>query len=220
MAFFLPETHADKFEHATAHYARRTSAASLWVYHSSDHYLCGFSAKRFLRAQSGDATADIHDAVYANVYAPLNCSQTLRETKRTYDAESEPFASHGLFFTRDDIVKVANLMNIEHGQIGGEQVLDAHELRSAMQQTSDKGMNVGNADDAQNNAWYYNNGVWSARKLWSNRQCAVDIPLMRGYGGIHVSMYPNGATYYYFNDNDEKEWLNAAEEINKIEAFC
>ena len=164
--------------------------------------------------------ADIHDALYDDVYGPLGCSDVLRESKRTYDAENEPFASHGLFYTRDDVVKLANLMNVDGGLIGGRRVLDAHELRSAMQLTLDKGLSIGNADDAQNNAWYYNNGVWSGRKLWTLRQCPVDIPLMRGYGGIHVSMYPNGATYYYFNDNDDKEWLAAADEINKLQPFC
>ena len=87
--------------------------------------------------------------------------------------------------------------------------------------SNDKGLSIGHADDQQqNNAWFYNNGFWSGRKLWTDEQCPIDIPLMRGYGGIHVSMYPNGATYYFFGDNDQKEWLQAAKEIKKLQDFC
>eukprot|EP01084_Bolivina_argentea_P102691 183953_1 len=218
--FFLPETHSAKYNHATTYYNRRTNPGNTWVYHSSDHYLCGFGLKRFLRARTGNNAADIHDEIYENIYKEIGCSDVLKETKRTYDSEYQPFSSHGLFYNRDDIVKISNFLNINHGRIGLQQKLDLHQIRSSLQLTSDKGQSIGNADDTQNNAWYYNNGFWSARKLWTLRQCPTDIPLMRGYGGIHVSMYPNGATYYFFNDNDDKEWLVAADEINKLQSFC
>ena len=44
--FFLPETHGDKYSFSTTHFNRRARPGTVWVYHSSDHYLCGFSAKR------------------------------------------------------------------------------------------------------------------------------------------------------------------------------
>ena len=46
-SFFLPDTHSAKYSFSTMHYNRRAHPGSVWVYHSSDHYLCGFSAKRY-----------------------------------------------------------------------------------------------------------------------------------------------------------------------------
>ena len=46
------------------------------------------------------------------------------------------------------------------------------------------------------------------------RAVAVD---MLGYGGIAVLMLPNGATYYYFGDNNQHSWFAAAREAYKLE---
>ena len=43
---------------------------------------------------------------------------------------------------------------------------------------------------------------------------------MSGYGGITVVMAPNGATYYYFSDNEEFSWYNAVHEANKLSPYC
>lgn len=39
---------------------------------------------------------------------------------------------------------------------------------------------------------------------------------MSGYGGITVAMMPNGATYYYFSDNNEFSWSAAVAEADKL----
>ena len=41
---------------------------------------------------------------------------------------------------------------------------------------------------------------------FSQHSCSFWIPFMSGYGGITVAMAPNGATYYYFSDNEEFSW--------------
>jgi hypothetical protein len=46
----------------------------------------------------------------------------------------------------------------------------------------------------------------------------VYVPFMSGFGGITAAMLPNGATYYYFSDNDEFGWLAAAAQTYKLPA--
>ena len=43
---------------------------------------------------------------------------------------------------------------------------------------------------------------------------------MSGYGGITVALMPNGATYYYFSDNEEYNWYTAVNETNNISPMC
>jgi len=43
---------------------------------------------------------------------------------------------------------------------------------------------------------------------------------MSGYGGITVAMAPNGATYYYFSDNEEFSWSPPVHEMNKLSPYC
>ena len=67
----------------------------------------------------------------------------------------------------------------------------------------------------------YNNGFWA--KPYSTADgytCSFYVPFMSGYGGITVAMAPNGATYYYFSDNEEYSWNNAINETNKLSPMC
>jgi hypothetical protein len=50
--------------------------------------------------------------------------------------------------------------------------------------------------------------------------CSFWVPFMSGYGGITVVMAPNGATYYYFSDNEEFSWYNPVHEMNKLSPYC
>ena len=63
-----------------------------------------------------------------------------------------------MFWTPDDILKIANLMNVQRGKIGDRQVLHPDILAAAMQENpDDRGLDA--VHQAKPNK--YNNSVWS-----------------------------------------------------------
>lgn len=65
----------------------------------------------------------------------------------------------------------------------------------------------------------YQNGFWGKEFTSADNPAYTRpfyVPFMSGYGGITVAMMPNGATYYYFSDNNEFSWNAAVAEANKL----
>lgn len=65
----------------------------------------------------------------------------------------------------------------------------------------------------------YQNGFWGQEFTSADNPASTSpfyVPFMSGYGGITVAMMPNGATYYYFSDNNEFSWSSAVAEATKL----
>ena len=131
-------------------------------------------------------------------------------------ADGRPFGGYGMFWTPDDILKIANLLNVQRGRIGDRQVLHPDLLAAAMQENEeDRGLDA--VHQAKPNK--YNSSVWS-RQIQVTSAGAdtkeIWVRQMLGYGGIGVLMLPNGAVFYYFGDGDDHEWLRSAREAYKL----
>merc|ERR1712087_632195 len=213
--FFLVDTHADKLEHATSFYPQKDSPDSRFVYHSSDTYLATFALNEILKSKVGDADVDLYRRMYKDIYAPLGCSQIMRETKRTYDAAREPLGGFGLVFNSDDVVKVARFMNSQNGVIDGAQKVSAYELASAKQQHGYyRGTYVASASKGAE-SYFYKNGAWSVN-LGAFTGCDAYIPYFDGFGGLKLVLFPNGAIYYFFTDDDSYVLLDALTEMLEL----
>jgi hypothetical protein len=162
--------------------------------------------------------SDIFDLVRDSVYIPLKLNAGALTSERTDNSVSGvPFGGYGLFWTQDDIAKVAKLLNNDHGVINGTQVLQPSMLDDSMQANpGDRGM-----DTTGSPVFKYNNGFWAKQFTPADGfSCSFYTPFMSGYGGITVVMMPNGATYYYFSDNEEFSWSSAVNEANKLSPQC
>lgn len=214
--FFLAEPYTDKIA-AAFNFPNKKLPGQLWVYHSSDTFILARAMNNYYVAQGG---GDIFDMVRDQVYSPLNLSAGALTTLRTDNSPTGvPFGGYGLFWTQDDIAKVALLLNNQNGVINGSQVLNPDMLADSMQDdASDRGMNT-----TGTTVFKYNNGFWAKEMTPSEfpqYTCSFWVPFMSGYGGITVAMAPNGATYYYFSDNEEYSWYNAINETNKLSPMC
>ena len=219
--YLTSETDTNKFSNSLDAWGYQTTPGSQFVYHSHDTFL----ATRAMQAWSG---TDLFTKMRDEVYLPLGVSKgfmsTLRSNNTSYNSSSlgQAQGSHGLWYNRDDIAKLAKLLNNDSGQIGGTQVLSLSELNAAMQKSSsDRGVTPGGTIINQK----YNNGTWAKQvtqaEFPSNGySCNFWVPRMSGYGGIVVAMMPNGATYWYFSDNDEFSTYNAFREANKLVSMC
>jgi hypothetical protein len=214
--FFLAEPYTNKIT-AAFNFPNRTSPGQLWVYHSSDTFILARAMNNYSVTQGG---GDIFNMVRDQVYVPLKLSAGTLTTLRTDNSPTGmPFGGYGLFWTQDDIAKVAMLLNNQNGMIDSSQILNASMLADSMQDDSaDRGM-----DTTGTTAFKYNNGFWAKEMTPSEfpqYACSFWIPFMSGYGGITVVMAPNGATYYYFSDNEEYFWYDAINETNKLSPMC
>ncbi len=213
--FFLAEPYTDKIT-AAFNFPSKKAPGITWVYHSSDTFIVTRAMNNYLQTQAGSG-ADIFNMVWDEVYAPIKLSagvSTIRTDNASYGA---PFGGYGLFWTRDDIAKVAKFLNNDNGYANGSQILHPGMLEDSMQKDpNDRGMTTSGTT-----AFKYNNGFWAKDFTPADGySCTFWTPFMSGYGGITVVMMPNGVTYYYFSDNEEYVWYSAVSEANKLSPHC
>lgn len=216
--FYAAESYGDRISAALA-FSAKQPPGQLWVYHTSDTFLLTRAMNNYLAQQQG-AGADIFNMVRDEVYKPLHLSAAALTAVRTDNSTTgTPFGGYGLFWTQDDIAKIALLLNNQHGIINGIQLLNADMLADSMQQNPlDRGLTTTDTP-----SFSYNNGFWAKQMTpaeFPQFSCSFWIPFMSGLGGITVVMMPNGSTYYYFSDNNEYFWYDAVLESDKLRSFC
>ena len=217
-SFLDAESYTDKINAAFS-FQNNSAPGQLWVYHTSDIFILTRALNNYLVQKEGTG-ADIFNLVRDEVYKPLHLSSRAMSSLRTDNSVTgAPFGGYGLFWTRDDIAKIALLLNNQNGVINGTQVLNPGMLADAKQKNpNDRGL-----DTSGMPVFKHNNAFWA--KQWTPSDfreytCTFWTPFMSGYGGITVVMMPNGSTYYYFSDNDEFSWYDAVNESNKLKPMC
>ena len=205
-----------------------------WVYHTVDHFLLAQAEDGYLQSQQGSG-ADIFNLMRDDVYTPLHLSGGTMTTERTDNASAagsnpatgRPFGAYGLFWTVDDIAKLATLFQ-GNGAYNGAQLVDRNLMLAGMQRlSSDTGVAAVSSDGLQNGdgtvsagGYRYSNGLWAYPTTSQVPGCALRVPFMSGFGGITIAMMPNGATYYYVSDAGQFTWANAIAELNKLAPMC
>jgi hypothetical protein len=212
--FFAAEPYSEKMDIAANGFPHKVTPGTKWVYHTSDTFLLGSAQQQYLKAQDG-ATADIFNMVRDDVLKPIKTSpETWTSVRTDNSATGQAFGGYGMFWTQDNIAKVARLLNNDGGKSpAGTQLLAPSVLAASMQQnSSDPGLPTGTG-------LMYNNNVWAKQFTASDDPSYTSpfyVPFMSGFGGITVAMMPNGGTYYYFSDDNEFAWSAAVKESSKL----
>ena len=217
--FFVVENQNRKLRGAMA-FTTREPPGQRWVYHTTDTYLLTYAMTEYVGRLTGATKkkpADLLGFVADEVYKPLGLSAGALQAVRTDNrADGRPFGGFGMFWTPDDILRIANLMNVQRGKIGDRQVLHPDILAATMQENpDDRGLDAVH----QTKPNKYNNSVWSRQIEVTSGATGTEqiwVRQMLGYGGIGVLMLPNGAVFYYFGDGDDHEWLRSAREAYKL----
>ena len=128
------------------------------MYHTNDTFL----VTQAMRNRLG---RDVFDLVRDDVFVPLGVSKGGLTTLRTDSSpQGLPFGGFGLFFTTDDIAKIAGFLNRGDGKIGDRQVLDAARVRESMFRGDDLGLAIADMPGVRvPDTWYYGNGFWGKR---------------------------------------------------------
>jgi hypothetical protein len=219
--FLDAEPYSTKITDAFAFNQHYAQPDTLWIYHSSDTFLATSAMNLYLQQQKGSG-ADLFNEVLNDIYAPLNVSQDFRSIVRTDNGPTgHPTGYYGLFYTQDDIAKIANWLNNGGGVINGTQVLEPTRLTDSLfRDPNVTGLSVPVSGDID---FFYKNGTWGKTMTPSQfpqYSCTFRVAFMSGYGGITVLLLPDGVTFYIFTDNDQFYWYDAVNEINKIAPLC
>jgi hypothetical protein len=212
------ESYTDKIRFAFRFPAQK-APGQVWIYHTSDTFILTRAMNNYLVQKEGSG-ADIFNFVRDEVYIPLHLSAGALTTVRTDNSPTgAPFGGYGLFWTQDDIAKIALFLNAGNGTLDGSQLLEPSMLAASLQRNpDDRGVNTTGLP-----IFNYNNGFWA--REWTPAEarqykCSFWTPFMSGYGGITVVLIPNGSVYYYFSDNNEFSWYDAVNESNKLSPMC
>ncbi|MFC6286924.1 hypothetical protein ACFP3Q_06830 [Nocardioides sp. GCM10027113] len=212
--FFVAEPYATKMDVAANGFPRKVAPGTQWVYHTSDTFMLGRAQHQYLRSKQG-TSADIFAMLRDDVLKPIKTSAESWSSLRTDNsATGQAFAGYGMFWTQDNIAKVARLLNNDDGKSpAGTRLLSEAVVDAGMQRTpTDRGLPTGNG-------FTYNNSVWAKQYTSADDPSYTSpfhVPFMSGFGGITVAMMPNGATYYYFSDNNEFAYSAVVKEASKL----
>jgi hypothetical protein len=212
--FFLAESLAGKMSAALS-FPRKAAPGSTWVYHTSDTFLATRAMAGVLASHEG-AGADLFAMLRDEVLVPAGVGPDALTTLRTGNsATGTPFGGYGMFWTQDDIAKVAKLVTVDGGASGGEQLLHPGLLDATMQRDpADRGMTTTGSVPFR-----YNNAFWAREFTPADDpayESAFHVPFMSGFGGITVALMPNGSTYYVFSDGNEFAWADVVAESHKL----
>jgi hypothetical protein len=206
-------------------FPHRAAPGTTWVYHSNETFIQTQAMNAFLKRQEGP-TADLFAMMWADVYRPLHMSRGFQGTMRTDNRENgAPWGYAGLFWSIDDLAKLAAFLGVGDGKIDGRQVIDATRLREALFRTTKSGLPVPDWEQHPKvkNTYVYNHNFWGKRvgpEEFPSIRCRFIAPIMSGYGGVTVMLLPNGAAYYAVADGNEYPHDAAIEQIGRLAPYC
>ncbi|MFF2494884.1 hypothetical protein [Agromyces sp. NPDC058064] len=212
--FFTAEGYTQKMSTALS-FPHKTTPGSVWTYHTSDTFLATRAMDDLLKDRAGSG-AEIFAMFRDEVLKPAKIGPDALTTLRTDNsATGAAFGGYGMFWTRDDIAKMAKLLTVDDGVAGGQQLLHPGLLDATLQRDSaDRGVTTSGSVPFR-----YNNAFWAREFTTADNASFTNpfsVPFMSGFGGITVALMPNGSSYYVFSDNNEFAWSNAVVQSNKL----
>jgi len=208
--FFNAETYNAKIT-AAFNFPAQVPPGQEWVYHTSDTFI-------LVRALQNYLGEDVFDWLVQQVFGPLKIGPGAHTSARTSenDWQGQAFGGYGLWWSVDDVAKLAEVMH-NHGRTpDGAQLLHPELVAQAMQRTPDRGFLTGSGER-------YRLGFWASKfspAVDPAFECTFYTPYMSGNGGVTILLLPNGMTYYYFSDNGEFVWLDAVKETHRMRSHC
>jgi CubicO group peptidase (beta-lactamase class C family) len=216
LAFFTAKTNEQRLAFACGHFSRKSKPGKIFVYHTSDTYLLGAGLSAYVKEKLGKKADLFSDVLYEKIFKPLGLSQVSAQSRRTSDLNGQPYVGYGLFFTRDDLVRLSRFVSQQAQVDINASILAQDPLQVALQQ---KPQNPGLTTDYSHIR--YQHGFW-ARKVTNKLVCKKPqwIPFMSGYGGITVALLAKSSVYYYVSDSFHFDWSEAIPELQELNLIC
>ncbi len=125
-------------------------------------------------------------------------------------ARGVPLLGTGLFPTAIDTALIGQLLQ-NKGVHQGENLLNTEIVSSALQGNKNNSLPVFNSQNQQEINIQYRFSFWLHNG--SQNYCTWWIPRMSGYGGNFVQLFPNGVTFFVYQDAFTNDFATEAEAI-------
>lgn len=159
-------------------------------YRDQDMFLLGVAMDRYLKAKEGP-TANLWSMLEQEVYRPIGIYYA--PTNRTIEPDGssgQPLMAYGYYPTIGDMVKIARLYQHE-GRAGATQILYGPRIHLLLHSQGPLGFPTGTKTPF-GEAYYYN-AFWM-NPFRSGERCHLLYPVMLGWGGNLVALFPQGVT--------------------------
>ena len=183
-------------------------------YRDRDYFLLAATLQRLLQKREGP-DASLWEMMQAEVYGPIGIRHMTAVTSfETDDRPGVPHMGYGLYMNLDEIAKVTRLLHNE-GKHNGKQLLSPAKLAEALYQTPTRGLPTGDSNEHGQNT--YHMSLWHM-PFRSDQGIEFSIPEMHGWGGIVVTLMPNGMTAFKIG-NAGYETMSMTEVANRLRPF-
>ncbi|WP_165831981.1 MULTISPECIES: serine hydrolase [Gammaproteobacteria] len=193
--FFLPASHADKAAFSCG-YPIQESPGLTFVYHTSDTYLLSSALQQYYHNQTGNPESYYSEVLLEDIYRPLGLSSLTELFVSSLDEPHIPYAGFGHFYNTNDLVKLAQFIWLDQGEINGQQVIDATTAQAPA------GSKV-----FENGFWFYTDETYE----YCDKE--LTIPYLSGYGGNIIAALPNGMILYFIGDDFEFTFADIARRL-------
>ncbi|WJG10104.1 serine hydrolase domain-containing protein [Aliiglaciecola sp. LCG003] len=216
LAFFTAKSNQQRLDFACNHYSRKKPPGSTFVYHTSETYLLGAGLNAYIKEKLGKDADIFNDVLHKQIFQPLGLSQITAVTRRTQDSTQQPYSGYGLFFSRDDLVRLIRFIGLQANASQQSSLLSSVHLQAGLQQNPE---NRGLTTDYAHIR--YQHSFW-AKKFDKRSGCKIPswVPFMSGFGGITLALLAHGNSYYYVSDSHQYDWSEAVPELNKLNLIC
>ena len=189
-------------------------------YRDQDMFLLGVAMDRFLKSREG-SKANIWSMLEAEVFRPIGIYYA--PTNRTIEPggrPGQPLMAYGYYPTVGDMVKIAELYQSD-GRFGKSQILYSPRIRAILDGRHRLGLPTG-VYTQFGQTTYYN-------AFWMNAYhdgCELRYPVMEGWGGNLVALFPNGMTAIRIDKADEHDEASSDDPssmalvADRIRPFC
>lgn len=183
-------------------------------YRDEDMFLLGVAMSRYLQAK-GSEYPTIWEFLVDQVYEPLGIHYApINRTIEPAGGTDQPLMAYGFYPTLGDIAKIAQLFQ-DGGRIGDTQILNADLVAEIQPAPEPVGLPTGNE-----HLPYYRYAFWRG----ATEGCQLSYPIMLGWGGNHVSLFPGVTTIRLAKDWDGDERVDMQGSIQAtaeaIGGFC
>ena len=215
LKFFSATTNTQKLKLSCEMYPHRSLPGKYFSYHTTDTYLAGVMMSRLFTKMT--KRNDFYTDILVNeIWKSLKLSPLMKDSKRTYDKDEQPFFGFGLTYLIDDVIKMSNFLQTQITINKEDALLDQTMLESALQYGDLRINREGGSPSVA-----YNHSFWAlevGRELGCKK--ARWIPFMSGFGGITIALISPDLIYYNFSDHHKYQWLDVVVELNRQFPIC
>jgi hypothetical protein len=159
-------------------------------YRDQDMFLLGVAMDRYLKTKEGP-TASLWSMLEREVYRPIGIYYApVNRTIESDGSPGQPLMAFGYYPTIGDLTKIARLYQNE-GRAGDTQILYEARIHLLLHSQGPLGFPTGT--QSRFGETYYYNAFWM-NPFRSDDRCQILYPVMVGWGGNLVALFPQGVT--------------------------